>query len=101
MKTYFYLDDIPRYPGSKVIRVKHESWPPMKTDGSYTILPCRMIGLSYADYLRYCRDVLSAKVVSHGGVYCIVLFEETKEVKEFVADLNRRADYVIHHRSNI
>lgn len=95
MKAYFYLDDIPRYPTMKIIRVKHESWPDMRTEGSYAILPCRLMGLGYADYLRYCRDVLGAKVISNGGVYCLVLFEETEKASEFIKFLNKRADFVI------
>jgi hypothetical protein len=55
MKKYFYLEESVSQPGKFLVKIDFDQLPPMNTAGSYNILPARLLGLSYAEYLRFCR----------------------------------------------
>lgn len=61
---FFYLDESPYYTSKYVIRMNHSKFPfPHGADGSYNLIAARLLGLSYASYLRFARDVLGAEIV--------------------------------------
>lgn len=96
LKKYFYLEESPYMETYSVIAIAHslfpfEGW----GDGSYNLMPARLLGLSYAQYLRFCRDVLGAKVVGKGKLYPIAYFRNSPEVQQFLKLLNERAKYAI------
>ena len=66
-----------------------EDW---KIMGSWSVLPARIFGLSWPDYLRYCIQN-GAIVVGKEHRYPYISWKE-KNV-EFLNDLNRRANIVI------
>ena len=95
---YFNLEESPYMPTYSVIEVNHEAFKsafPNGIDGSYILLPARLLNLSYADYLRYCRDKLEAFVVGKGHKYPVAYFRATPEVQQFLKLLNKSAEYAM------
>lgn len=79
-----------------IIALNHSLFPfKGQIRGSFNLMPARLIGLTYAQYLRFCRDVLGAKVVGKNSGYPIAYFRNTPEVQQFVKLLNERAKYAI------
>lgn len=92
---YFNLEESPYMPTYSVIEVNHEAFKsafPNGIDGSYILLPSRLLNLSYADYLRFCRDILGAFVVGKGHKYPVAYFRATPEVQQFLKLLNKSAE---------
>ena len=52
-----------------------------KTTGSFNVLLARILGLSYADSLRYFRDHYNAKIMGKEGYYCIVRFDKEEDCR--------------------
>lgn len=44
------------------------------TKGSYAVLGARLMNLSYANYLKMCRDVYGATLIGKNHLYINVLF---------------------------
>ena len=95
MKNYFYLDDSPIYKDRYVIKLRLEGLPFEKVRGSYMVFQARLMNLSYAQYLRFCRDVLGADLVGKGARYVIPYVEDKPEVKQFLKLLNTRMEYAL------
>ena len=55
MKKYFYLEESANQPGKFLVKIDFDQLPPMTTTGSYNLLPAHLLGISYAEYLRFCR----------------------------------------------
>lgn len=88
----FYYDDSPVNPPYGMIRVDVEKIPHGKMEGSWNILPARLMGINYADYLRFCRDVLDAKVIGKNTKYPVPYFKQSKETTQFIRLLNKRVE---------
>lgn len=98
---YFYLDESPVYKERYVLRANFDLCKfTGYTRGSYGVFPARLLGVSYATYLRYCRDVLGADLVGKNARYVTPYFMDTEEVKTFVKLLNLRMEYVLDLRRN-
>lgn len=67
---------------------------PIYTDGSYSVMPARTLGLSYANYLRYCRDNYNATLVGKGEKYPIAMFDFEVEAKKLLSLLNSRMEHI-------
>lgn len=93
---YFYLEEIPTNEGFYAIRLNHENFP-FKTpiEGSYNIIMARLCGLSYADFLRMCRDILGATLIGRYGqtIFPYPLFKRSQKLEGFMKFLNARAEY--------
>lgn len=95
--TYFYLDESPVYKEKFMIRMKHENFEkffPNGIKGSYNLMPARLLNLSYADYLRFARDVLKGEIIGKGHRYPVVFFNRSKELTQFLKLLNKRMEYI-------
>jgi hypothetical protein len=97
MKQYFRLDSIPSQINKYLIYLNHENWPEMRTEGSYALMASRMCGLSFGDYLRYCRDVLGAEISGQNCYYPLVVFsgDSIENGRKFVDELNKRAAQIV------
>lgn len=96
IKQFFFLDDSPLYKNKYVIRFNVDlTYFPNGTTGSYNVFFARLLNLSYAEYLRYCRDRLGAELVGKGNRYMVPYFDDTPEVQMFVKLLNVRMNYII------
>ena len=100
MKTkFFFLDTSPLYKNKYVIRFDVDlDLFPNGTTGSYNVFFARLLNLSYAEYLRYCRDVLGAELVGKGSRYMVPYFDNIAEVQLLVKLLNVRMNYIVNER---
>lgn len=98
-KRYFYLDESPVYPNKFIIRMEHNNFLfPNGTKGSYNVFAARLLNLSYAQYLRYCRDRVGAELVGKNKKYVVALFDLTKEAQMLVKLLNSRMEFINNER---
>ena len=84
--TYFWLDETPS--GKYIIRPVYEKFPIHHFRGSYAVMPSRFFGLSYANYLRLCRDEGGAEIVGKNEKYPIAYFKNDEKAQNFVKKLN-------------
>lgn len=92
---YFYLDESPYQPGKYTIRIDFDKMPAMTTTGSYNILFARLMNLSYAQYLRFCRDALGATIIGKRCMYPVPYFAKNAYSIGLVRLLNTRMSLVI------
>lgn len=82
---WFYIDKSPV--SGKYFIYNHLDFP-LKHGGSYSIFCARMLGLSFAQYLRMCRDIFNGELVGKEG-YTKVYFENERDAKPLVELLNK------------
>lgn len=70
------------------------------TSGSYGVLPSRLLELSYANYLRFCRDILGATLYGKGHKYITVYFKNDSATRQLVRLLNARMELVLMDHEN-
>ena len=65
--------------------------------GSYAVAPARVLGLSYAEYLRFVRDSYPNIVELHGkdSLYIRALWSLSNELLDFIKLLNMKLQYAI------
>lgn len=96
MERCFYLDESPIYQNKFIIRLDLDKFLfPHGTEGSYNVFPARVLNLSYADYLRYCRDRLGAELVGRNNKYVVAYFDRNKESEALIKLLNKRMEYIL------
>lgn len=95
-KKYFSLESNPYQTGYYSIRPNHEELKLENTKGSFNIFCARLLGLSYAEYLRFCRDVLDANLVGKGSVYVVAYLKKNAITNQFLRLLNARAKLLFH-----
>ena len=95
MKKVFYIDESAHNPGKYLIRVDITYIPFTTTVGSLAVLPARLMNLNYADYLRFCRDILGAEIIGKNCLYPIAYFQRNSLLEQFVKLLNARVEFVL------
>ena len=88
--TYFKIDESPINPGKYIITPNFDKLPLYSTVGSDNILMARVMGITYANYLRLCRDEYGAELIGKGSLYPVPYFTELNRVNEMVKELNKR-----------
>ena len=63
--------------------------------GAPTVLAARLLGLSFPQYLRYCRDVIGAEVIGRNKLYPIIYFEKNPAAMQLVKLLNSRMELLM------
>ena len=96
----FTLEESPYRPGRYTIRINFEKLPQMSTTGSYNILFARLMNLSYAQYLRMCRDLFSADIVGKDSLYPVAYFVKNIHVVALVRLLNSRMNLIMWEREH-
>lgn len=96
MRTYnfFYLEESPLNPGKYTVRLDFSLLPIWSTS-SYNVLMARVMGLDWAEFLRYCRDVAGADVWGKGHLYPVPYFSNTPEARQLVMTLNTRLSEIV------
>lgn len=98
---YFTLEESPYRPGKYTIRINFDKFPSqLSTTGSFNLLPARLLNLSYAQYLRFCRDIVGGEIVGKKSAYPIAYFDKTMTTNAFVRLLNSRMNLVIWEREH-
>ena len=85
---YFYLEESACQTGKYLIRIDFNLLPDMSSKGSYAVLPARLLNLSFAQYLRFCRDCVGAEIIGKNTSYPIVYFKKTSAADTLVDLLN-------------
>ena len=95
MKNYFYLVESASMPKKFFICPNHDRLHLEHTNGSSNIICARVMGLSYANYLRMCRDRYGADIIGKGCKYPVAFFEKNKKADELVSILNSKAKEIL------
>ena len=96
----FIKDESASYPGKYIIRPVHENFHLDSTEGSFGVICARLLGLSYANYLRMCRDCFGAEVMGKNSMYPVAYFKRSKELDAVIDNLNARANMVLWEREH-
>ena len=96
----FYRDESASHPGKYMIRADLEKFHLDYSEGSYNIIQARLMGLTYASYLRMCRDIYGAELVGKDSTYPVAYFKRTKELEDLIEQLNARANLVLWEREH-
>lgn len=61
-------------------------------EGSMRVIPARLMGLSYPDYLRWCKQEFGARLVGKKSLYTGAIFDKPND--EFLNIINERANTI-------
>lgn len=100
MAECFKIDTTTLSAGKYVIRPIHENFYLEHTEGSFNIICARLLGLSYAQYLRFCRDMCGAELYGKNELYPIPVFKMDNRLTQLVTVLNKLANLVLWERSH-
>lgn len=95
MRKVFYLDESAYNPGKYMIRVNVDLIPFTTTIGSLNLLAARLLNLSYAQYLRFCRDIVGAEIRGKNNLYPVAYFKRDALSDQLVKLLNARTEFVL------
>ena len=99
VKCFEYVESA-SYPGKYLISPIHDNFYLKTTEGSFNVICARLFNLSYAQYLRMCRDCFGAEIVGKGNKYPVAYFKRSEELKALVDLLNARANFVLWEREH-
>ena len=102
MKTVkvFFRDESATQPGKYMIRADFEKFHLYSSEGSFNIIGARLMGLTYAQYLRMCRDVYGAEIIGKGSLYPYPAFKLSQGLMDLIEELNARATLVLWEREH-
>ena len=92
--NYFYVRESPYQIGKYVVAHDHASLHLTSTIGSFNIIGARLFNLSFANYLRMCRDIYGATLIGKNHKYPVPYFSSSEDAKRLVDNLNERAELV-------
>jgi hypothetical protein len=96
----FYRDECPNQPGKYMIRADLDKFHLEHTEGSFNIIGARLMGLTYAQYLRMCRDEFGAEIIGKGDLYPVAYFKLSQGLNDLIDQLNARANLVLWEREH-
>ena len=96
----FSREESTSYPGKYIIRVDLDKFHLDYTEGSYNVICARLMGLTYAQYLRMCRDCFGAEIIGKGSAYPVAYFKLSEKLKDLIDGLNARANFILWEREH-
>ena len=96
----FSREESVSYPGKYIIRVDLDKFHLDYTEGSYNVICARLMGLTYVQYLRMCRDCFGAEIIGKGSMYPVAYFKFSEKLVDLVESLNARANLVLWEREH-
>lgn len=90
MKNYFYVDLSP-INNKYLVKPNFNELPLFYTEGSFAVVPCRLLNISFANYLRLCRDDFDGEIFGKNHTYPIVYFQKERDANQLAFFLNSRA----------
>ena len=96
----FYRDESATQPGKYMIRANHDAFHLYSTEGSFNIIGARLMGLTYAQYLRMCRDIFGAEIIGKNEKFPYPVFKLSKGLQDLIDLLNVRANLVLWEREH-
>lgn len=100
-KKYFGYSESAFYPGKYTIDIlDYEGLHLNHTTGSYNVFFARLLDMSYATWLRFCRDMFGAELVGKNSLYVVPYFKKDEKLVTLVSMLNSQANLVIWEREH-
>ena len=96
----FYRDESASHPGKYLIRANLDEFHLYSTEGSFHVIGARLMGLTYAQYLRMCRDCFGAEIVGKGSVFPVPYFKLSQGLADLIDNLNARASLILWEREH-
>ena len=96
----FMRDESAAHPGKWRIVPIHDNFHLGETTGSYNLICARLLGLTYAQYLRMCRDCFGAEIIGKGSMYPVAYFKRSTELDALIEFLNVQASLVLWEREH-
>ena len=96
----FQREESASYPGHYLIKPIHENFCLGPTKGSYNVICARVMGLTYAQYLRMCRDCFGAEIIGKGHLYPLAYFKFSEGLVALEENLNARANLILWEREH-
>ena len=96
----FMRDESVAHPGKWRIIPIHDNFHLGETTGSYNVICARLLGLTYAQYLRMCRDCFGAEIIGKGSMYPVAYFKRSTELDALIEFLNVQASLVLWEREH-
>jgi hypothetical protein len=91
IKTYFSLEESPYQPGYNTIDISEEKIHIGPTSGSRNVFMARLMNLSWANFLRLCRDKYGAKLIGKNCIYVVPYFPVNEDGgRRLCRELNAR-----------
>lgn len=101
MGKYVYYEESPYNKGKYIISLHHEQFPFADgTSGSYNVFLARLAGLSYADFLRMCRDEFGAEIIGKDKLYPVAYFNFGEGLSVLTKWLDARAKYILYRHNH-
>ena len=101
MGKYVYYEESPYNKGKYIISLHHEQFPFVDgTSGSYNVFLARLAGLSYADFLRMCRDEFGAEIIGKDKLYPVAYFNFGEGLSVLTKWLDTRAKYILYRHNH-
>ena len=94
LKNYFIIDECATDPNYQMIKVNDSIVQMGKTAGSWNVLGARLFNISYANYLRLCRDKYGAELRGKNCLYVVPYFKKGSHIKDLCIELNKRMYFV-------
>ena len=96
----FYRDESATHPDKYMVRADLDKFYLYSTDGTFNVIGARLMGLTYAQYLRMCRDIYGAEIIGKGSKYPYPIFKLSKGLEDLIEQLNARANMVLWEREH-
>lgn len=92
---YVYVDESPYNPGKYLIFFESGMKPFTPCTGCREILGARLLGLSYANFLRYCRDVYGAEIHGKNYIYPTPYFPSRAAAEKLAKIFDQRLQLLL------
>lgn len=92
---YFSYEESPIMKGYYVLRLDYEKFGCKGTSGSYQVMSARLLNVSYANYLRLCRDEFGAELYRRNCLYVTPYFGDLGKLKKLIGLLEMNAKHAL------
>ena len=96
----FIKDESASHPGKWIVRPVLENFKLKYTTGSFNVICARLFSISYANYLRMCRDCFGAEIIGKNSVYPVAYFKRSTELDALIEFLNVQASLILWEREH-
>ena len=89
----YFVTELSPIHNKYIVLPNHTALGLTSTNGSYAILGARLFGLTYANYLRLCRDHYNATLIGKKSKYINMTFANKDDADNLAKELSRRAAF--------
>lgn len=96
MKDFFIKEKT--LDGRYLIKVNFNEYPLQISGGSFSVIEARVMGLTYANYLRMCRDIFGAEIEGKNSLYPTAYFKYGEGLHALIKHLNARMTSLLFYK---